>query len=102
MAGTNDTITFAKTTVANRLEVFPALPPGDKYELVLEGGEHFAFSDQTSSLARNQNPNHHPIILALSTAFWDGHLQSNLEALAWLKSNGPRTLMGKKDRWQFK
>jgi hypothetical protein len=31
-----------------------------------------------------RNPNHHRVILALSTAFWDAYLRNDASALAWL------------------
>lgn len=103
MTGTHDNSPIGNTTVANRLEVFAALPPGNKYELVLEGGEHSAFTDHAViGRKKIRNPNHHRVILALSTAFWDGYLQGNREALAWLKGDRPQKLMEKKDHWQLK
>ncbi len=46
-------------------------PPGRKYELVLDGAEHSAFTDRAP--ARETGKRHldyHQVILALSTAFW--------------------------------
>ncbi|MGE5386350.1 MAG: alpha/beta hydrolase family protein, partial [Betaproteobacteria bacterium] len=72
MTGTRDTAPIGKIDVQSRLAVFPALPPGGKYELVLDGAEHSAFGDRALSGDGGQrNPNHHRAILALSTAFWD-------------------------------
>ena len=86
MTGTRDTAPIGDTDVASRLRVFPSLPPGDKYELVLADAEHSAFSDRAlpgDQAARN--PNHHRAILALSTAFWDAYLRRDEAALAWLQ-----------------
>ncbi|TVS18352.1 MAG: hypothetical protein EA424_11055 [Planctomycetaceae bacterium] len=44
MTGTHDTSPIGGQTVKSRLAVFPALPPGDKYELVLDSAEHSAFT----------------------------------------------------------
>ena len=85
------------------LAVFPALPPGGKYELVLDGAEHSAFSEQ--GLRRNEasrNPNHHRAILALSTAFWDAWLREDAAARAWLDGDDARSVLEKGDRWQRK
>ncbi len=49
-----------------------------------------------------RNPNHHRVILALSTAFWDSHLRQNPAARAWLEGGGPSSVLEPKDRWQKK
>jgi hypothetical protein len=47
----------------SRLSVFPALPPGGKYELVLGGAEHSAFTDHAllgeKRPAKSQSPSGH-------------------------------------------
>jgi hypothetical protein len=52
-------------------------------------------------LIQPRNPNHHRVILALSTTFWDAYLQGNADALAWLNGAGPRSVMQPEDQWQF-
>ena len=87
----------------DRLAVFPALPPGRKYELVLHEAEHSAFADTAlpgDHLPRN--PNHHRAIQALSTAFWDSTLRDDREAAAWLDGAGPQAVLEPRDRWQRK
>jgi len=103
MTGTKDISPIGDIDVASRLAVYPALPPGNKYELVLEGGEHSAFGDRGLRMeSGSRNPNHHRIIKALSTAFWDAYLRNNAAAKAWLDGEGPRTILEKDDRWQKK
>jgi len=103
MTGTNDTALIGGQTVASRLAVFPALPPGDKYELVLDGAEHSAFTDRALPGDRQpRNPNHHRAILALSTAFWDAYLKDDPAAKDWLAGEGPKSVLEKADRWQKK
>jgi predicted dienelactone hydrolase len=103
MTGTLDTAPIGGQTAESRLAVFPALPPGDKYELVLDGAEHSAFTDRPLPGDRAaRNPNHHRVILALSTAFWDACLRGDAAARAWLKGDGPRTVLEPADRWQAK
>lgn len=64
MTGTND--------VVSRLSVYPALPAGNKYELMADEAGHFAFTDWADfGSEKSRNPNHHRVILALGTAFWD-------------------------------
>ncbi len=103
MTGTHDTAPIGGQTVASRLAVFPALPPGRKYQVVLDGAEHSAFTDRAlPGDQQPRNPNHHRAILALSTAFWDATLRGDAAAKAWLDGDGPRAVLEPKDRWQRK
>lgn len=103
MTGTKDTSFINDTTVEARLAVYPALPPGGKYELVLEGAEHSAFGDRALPGDREaRNPNHHRAILALSTAFWDAYLREDAAARAWLDGPAARGVLEPGDRWQRK
>jgi len=103
MTGTKDVAAIGGISLESRLGVFPSLPPGAKYEVVLNGAEHSAFSERAlPGDQEKRNPNHHRSILALSTAFWDAHLRGNADAKAWLSGEGPRTVLEKKDRWQTK
>lgn len=103
MTGTHDTAPIGDQTVASRLQVFPALPPGSKYELVLHEAEHSAFTERALVGDRKpRNPNHHRAILAISTAFWDATLKDDALARAWLDGEGPRSILEPKDRWQRK
>jgi predicted dienelactone hydrolase len=108
MTGTKDIANLGGTPIGvadmeARYAVFPALPAGSKYELVLEGAEHSVFTDRPLPGESGQrNPNHHRIILALSTAFWDAYLRGDSEARKWLDGDGPRSVLDEKDRWQRK
>ena len=103
MTGTKDVARIGDADMKSRLAVFPALPPGGKYELVLYGAEHSAFTDRAlPGDTEKRNPNHHQAILALSTAFWDTYLRDNEGAKTWLDGDGPRSLLEKDDRWQKK
>jgi len=103
MTGTKDTAAIGEVDMQSRLAVFPALPPGGKYELVLFGAEHSAFTDRAlPGDTGPRNPNHHRIILALSTAFWDAYLQKDTAAREWLDGDGPKTVLGMRDTWQMK
>ena len=87
----------------SRLAVFPALPPGGKYELVLNRAEHSAFTDRPLPTdTQKRNPNHHRVILALSTAFWDAYLRGDAAAKAWLDGEESKTVLEKGDKWQRK
>jgi len=103
MTGTEDIAPIGGTDLASRLAVFPALPPGGKYELVLQGAKHSAFTDRNLPGDRgDRNPNHHRVILALSTAFWDAWLKEDPQARAWLDGDGPASVLEPGDRWQKK
>ena len=103
MTGTKDTSLIGGQTLESRLAVFPALPPGGKYEVVLHDAEHSAFTDRALPGDRQaRNPNHHRAILALSTAFWDAYLRGDAAARTWLDGDGPRTILEADDRWRRK
>lgn len=103
MTGTKDVALISDADVKSRLAVYAALPPGGKYELVLYGAEHSAFTDRAlPGDTEKHNPNHHRVILALSTAFWDAWLRENTAARTWLNGDGPRSVLEKDDRWQAK
>ena len=102
MTGTKDVSPIGDQDVASRLAVYPALHGAPKYEVVLYNAEHSVFTDRALPGDREpRNPNHHRVILALSTAFWDAYLRGDADALAWLNGAGPRSVMEPADRWQF-
>ena len=103
MTGTKDTVIIGDANLESRLAVFPALPPGEKYELVLDRAEHSAFTDRAlPGDTEPRNPNHHRAMLAISTAFWDAYLRQDAAARTWLDGGGPRSVLESKDRWQKK
>ena len=103
MTGTKDVAPVGDADVQSRLAVFPALPPVDKYEVVLNNAEHSAFADRALPGDKEpRNPNHHRVILALTTAFWDACLRHDAAARSWLEGAGPRTVLEQEDRWQTK
>ena len=103
LTGTKDTAPIGDADMASRLSVFPALPAGGKYELVLYNAEHSAFTERAlPGDSQPRNPNHHRSILALTTAFWDAYLRDDQNARRWLDGDGPRKILDKEDRWQRK
>jgi predicted dienelactone hydrolase len=103
LTGTRDTAPIGEVDVASRLSVFPALPVGSKYELVLYNAEHSAFTERAlPGDSQPRNPSHHRSILALTTAFWDAYLRDDPNARKWLDGDGPRKILDKEDRWQQK
>lgn len=103
MTGTKDISSIGDADLKSRQAVFTALPPGGKYELVLFGAEHSAFTDRAlPGDAEPRNPNHHRAILALSTAFWDAFLLGSAPAKQWLDGDGPKSVLDELDKWQKK
>jgi predicted dienelactone hydrolase len=101
MTGTQDNAPIGHADVKSRLAVYPAMHGAPKYEVVLDKAEHSAFTDRALPGDRApRNPNHHRAILALSTAFWDGYLRGNKDALAWLNGAGPRSVLEAADDWK--
>jgi predicted dienelactone hydrolase len=101
MTGTKDTAPIGPADMKSRLAVYPALHGAPKYQVVLNNAEHSAFTDRALPGDREpRNPNHHRVILALSTAFWDAYLRGDRDALAWLNGTGPRSVMEPADDWK--
>jgi predicted dienelactone hydrolase len=102
MTGTKDDSPIGDTSPEERTKVYPALPSTiDRYQINLWEATHGAFGQ--ADRARNlggRNPNHHRVILALSTAFWDAYLMKNAEAKAWLQGPAARSVMEEKDDWK--
>lgn len=104
MTGTRDVVKVGSSSLDDRLAVFPALPAdGRKFELVLDGAEHYAFNDSDDAFpGRVRNPNHHRAIRALSTAFWDAYLRADADAVSWLMGPKAESVLEPADRWQHK
>lgn len=96
MTGTNDTAPIGNTTPEDRLKVFPALPPGGKYQLVFDGGDHKLFS------GRSGTPQQQRATIGISTAFWDCWLRGNKDACGWLDDIPAHGVLAAGDRWQQK
>ena len=101
MTGTKDSAPIGPADMKSRLAVYPALHGAPKYQVVLNNAEHSAFTDRALPGDREpRNPNHHRVILALSTVFWDAYLQGNKDALVWLNGDGPHSVMEAADDWK--
>ena len=90
----------------HRRKVYDALPATDKFQLILDGGNHYAFSDNKRALIKkvHRDPKHHPAIQKVSTRFWDAYLKGDTEAKAWLQSKSvPQDSgLGEGDSWEWK
>ncbi len=103
LTGTKDVAPIGNISLESRLSVFPALPPGGKYELVLDNAEHSAFGDRELPGEKlKHNPHHHRAILAVTTAFWDAYLRHDDEAKKWLDGDAVRSVLESGDKWQMK
>ncbi|MBY0457842.1 MAG: hypothetical protein K2V38_10925 [Gemmataceae bacterium] len=103
LTGTKDNSPIGEIEPKSRLLVFPALPAGGKYELVLDGAEHSAFGDRPlPGEGGKRNPNHHKAILAVTTAFWDAYLRDSADAKKWIDGDDTRKVLEKDDTWQKK
>ena len=103
MTGTEDNSPIGNSDAASRQKVYPALPAGDKFEVVLYKAEHSAFTENALPGDRSsRNPNHHRVMLGVTTAFWDAYLKGDKEASTWILGSGPRGIMEPKDSWKHK
>ncbi len=103
MTGTKDVAPIGDQDAKSRLAVFTALPPDGKYELVLDNAEHSVFTERPlPGDKEKRSPNHHRVILALSTAFWDTYLRDDPAAKAWLDGDGPKPILEQGDKFQKK
>jgi predicted dienelactone hydrolase len=103
MMGSNDEAFVGEADMTSRLAIYPSLPAGNKFELVLHGAEHSAFGDSAlpgDKLPRN--PRHHKTILAVSTAFWDAYLKGDETAKNWLDSTAIKSVLDPQDGWRSK
>ena len=103
LTGTKDNNPVNGADPKTRLVVFPELPSGSKYQVVLDKAEHSAFTERSlPNETGRRNPNHHRAILALTTAFWDAHLRNDEKARLWLDSDAVKSVLEKDDDWQKK
>ncbi|MGF1678705.1 MAG: alpha/beta hydrolase family protein [Candidatus Methylacidiphilales bacterium] len=105
MTGTEDGSPIEKDfDPLTRQEVYAALPVGDKYQLVFEGGHHFVFGDRDLLGREQRDSRHHPAIQKISIAFWDAYLKGEKKAKTWLQSEALKTelRLDPKDRWEWK
>lgn len=103
LTGTKDNNPVNGADPKTRLVVFPELPSGSKYQLVLDKAEHSAFTERSlPTETGRRNPNHHRAILGLTTAFWDAYLRNDGEARLWLDSDAAKSVLEKEDVWQKK
>ena len=103
MTGTKDNSPIGDQSAESRLKVFPALPAGDKYQVVFDEGTHAFLGERAGIVASNaETTSHARATLALSTAFWDAYLSGNEAAKKWLTGEGVKSVLAAKDKWDKK
>ena len=103
LTGTRDNLPFfSNQSIDSRRTIFPALPSGNAYELVLFNATHSAFSDRSLRNDPPPNPKHHRAIEAITTAFFDAYLQGNEQARIWLRDGVTKDALEPQDTWQTK
>ncbi len=103
MTGTKDNSPIGDMSAEARLKVFPALPEGQKYQVVYEGGTHAFLGERIGLTSESGDQSSHArATLALSTAFWDAYLKGDASARAWLDGDGPKSVLAAKDVWSKK
>jgi predicted dienelactone hydrolase len=86
LTGTADVVAITPgITAADRQRPFRAMPPGDKYMLVLAGANHMQFNG-LDRLRDGTKPDPHIRALTISatTAFWRATLLGDADAAHWL------------------
>jgi predicted dienelactone hydrolase len=103
LSGTKDSNPISGADAKTRLIVFPELPSGSKYQLVLDKAEHSAFTERAlPGETERRNPNHHRAMLAVTTAFWDAYLRGDEAARMWLDGDAVKSVLEEQDQWQKK
>jgi predicted dienelactone hydrolase len=99
MTGTEDTSIIGSTRKEDRRIPFDAVPAKDQYLVNFNGGDHMIFSGRLRRVDKDDL--FQPMILKLSTAFFDAYLKGDKQQLAWLKS-GARQYLGNHAQYELK
>lgn len=102
MSGSDDHAPIGRMSPEARRAVFNHLPKRiDRYELMLGGAHHFAFTeDHLPARIPARNARHHHTIEQVSTAFWDAYLRHKPAAKHWLQGMAIRSTLQPRDRWR--
>jgi predicted dienelactone hydrolase len=97
MTGTEDGSPLDRaTTPESRKQVFAALPKGQAYQIVFDGGTHSIFSD------RSKDSHYHDAIMRITTVFLNAYLKEDLKALAHLRSESTTESLSIQGSWEWK
>lgn len=86
ITGTRDEVSVNPIDAADRQRPFRAMPPGEKYLLVFESGEHFHFSGNNRSRRRRIPSDLVGDVARATSLFWRATLNGDEEARAALIS----------------
>ncbi|MCA3026986.1 MAG: hypothetical protein ING66_00185 [Rhodocyclaceae bacterium] len=97
------------TTVEDRTLPYTHMPSGDKYLLVLDGGDHMVFGGQVFArrMTSPRDEEIRGIVKTASLLFWNAHLKGDSEAKKLLaatrdESSSLQALLAAADRFEFK
>lgn len=86
---------------AQRREPFDAMPPGDKYLLVLDGADHMIFNGGERRRGEGRrDAEHQRLVRATTLAYWRATLLDDADARAWLR--GAAGYVGGAGEFRFK
>ena len=90
VTGTADIAPIAdRTSAADRLRPFAAMPAGGKYLLVLDDADHAIFNGHRLRRGPNPSDGHvRSVVASATTQFWKAYLLSDPAAVASLKARG--------------
>jgi predicted dienelactone hydrolase len=101
MTGTLDDSPIGDMTPMTRLNVFPHLTNTAAWQVVFDKATHMDFGERITAGKKLRKSRFHEAILALSTAFWDAHLKSDMAAKNWLNGKGARATLSSEDKWEI-
>jgi len=84
VTGTEDRTMQAELDYKWRAEGFEYSPPGDKYLAIIQGAQHFSFSDRGGQSRLGTRVQ--AFVRVLSLSFWDAYLKHNKQAKTFLLS----------------
>lgn len=77
-----------------KCEPFELAPPGDKYQVVLDDGDHGLGGISGASSRFQHVPEQLRVIELVTVQFWNAHLAADDDARAWLDSEQPSDALG--------
>ncbi|MBS0321635.1 MAG: hypothetical protein JSR18_13910 [Proteobacteria bacterium] len=85
----------------SRRATFAALPPPDKYLLVLDGAQHLNFNGGALQNRDAAGRHYTAAVDAISLAYWNAVLEGDSQARAWLAQDA-RSVLAPADVWRYK
>ncbi|MFM7462296.1 MAG: alpha/beta hydrolase family protein [Burkholderiales bacterium] len=97
------------TTIEDRTLPYTHMPSGDKYLLVLDGGDHMVFGGQTFTRRKTapRDEEIRGIVKAASLLFWNAYLKGDSQAKKLIAAqrddrSSLQAVLGAADRYEFK